>query len=172
MKSTNWITLAALLGTCSFAAAQDEKPARQQRELPEAIVKKYDKDGDGKLSDEERKGMRDEMQAERKKRQEEVLKKFDKDGDGTLNDEEKAAAAADAEAKRKEFLEKYDTDKDGKMSREEMQAARAAGAEIPMMGRGGFGGPGGPGGRRGGGDGEPKGEKPAPAPEAKPEGGQ
>ena len=47
-----------------------------------------DKDGDGKLSDEERAAAHKAMQERREK----CLKEFDADGDGTLNEDERAAA--------------------------------------------------------------------------------
>ncbi|MEO7100549.1 MAG: EF-hand domain-containing protein [Luteolibacter sp.] len=147
MKPTKLITLAALLGTCAFASAQDEakRPERPKRELPAEILKKFDKDGDGKLSEEEFKAMQDERKAENEKRRAEMLKKYDKDGDGKLSDEERATMKAEMEAKRAALLEKYDANKNGKLDPEEIKAARDAGEDIPM-GRG----PGGPGGRRGG----------------------
>ena len=51
------------------------------RQPPAHIIEKFDKDGDGKLSDEERAEIRKEMMA-----------KFDKDGDGKLSPEERKAA--------------------------------------------------------------------------------
>lgn len=153
MKATKLITLGVLIGTCSFAAAQEGTPApdaakppggRQQREIPAEILKKFDKDGDGKISADEAKAMREARQAE-------MLKKYDKDGDGKLSDEERKAMQADMEAKHKALLEKYDANKNGKLDPEEMKAARDAGEEIPMGGRGG-----GPGGKRGGAKDAPK----------------
>ena len=44
----------------------------------EEMIKKFDKDGDGKLNEEERAAVREEM----KGRKDELLKKFDADGDG------------------------------------------------------------------------------------------
>ena len=145
MKATSLIALGALIGTCSFAAAQEEKPKRPdrpQREIPAEVLKKFDTDGDGKLSPDEAKAMREARQAE-------MLKKYDKDGDGKLSDEERKAMQADMEAKRKALLEKYDANKNGKLDPDEMKAARDAGEEIPWGGRG-------PGGKRGGDKGEPE----------------
>ncbi len=53
----------------------------------EAMTKKYDKDGDGTLNEEERTAMRAEMQ-------DAMMKRMDTDGDGTVSEEERAAAAA------------------------------------------------------------------------------
>ena len=49
-----------------------------------AAMKKFDKDGDGKLSEGERAEMRKAMEARRK----EFMAKFDKDGDGTITTKE------------------------------------------------------------------------------------
>jgi len=149
MKATTLITLGALIGTCGFAVAQEAKPKRPdrpQREIPADVLKKFDKDGDGKLSPDEAKTMRETRQAEN-------LKKYDKDGDGKLSDEERKIRQADMEAKRKALLDKYDANKNGKLDPEEMKAARDAGEEIPWAGRG-------PGGQRG--NGGPDAPPPAP----------
>jgi Ca2+-binding EF-hand superfamily protein len=53
------------------------------RQPPAHIIEKFDKDGDGKLSEDERAEIRKEMMA-----------KFDKDGDGKLGPEERKAAMA------------------------------------------------------------------------------
>ena len=74
--------------------------------------KKYDKDGDGKFSNEEKAAARDAWR----------IKRYDKDGDGRLSEEETAAAD---EAK-KNFMTKYDKDGDGKISDEEKKALREA----------------------------------------------
>jgi hypothetical protein len=47
------------------------------------MIAKFDKDGDGKLNDEEREKAKAERQAE-------MIKKFDTDGDGKLSEEERA----------------------------------------------------------------------------------
>lgn len=56
----------------------------------EEVMKKFDKDGDGKLSEDERAEARKAMEARRA----EMIEKFDKDGDGKLNEEERKAAMA------------------------------------------------------------------------------
>jgi Ca2+-binding EF-hand superfamily protein len=94
--------------------------------LPEDVIKKYDKDGDGKLNDEERKAFRED-------RDKEMLAKYDVNKDGKLDDEETKKMRAenppfgrggfgpDAEA-----IKKYDKDADGKLNDEEMKAWRDA----------------------------------------------
>ena len=56
----------------------------------EEVMKKFDKDGDGKLSEDERAEARKAMEARRA----EMIEKFDKDGDGKLNEDERKAAMA------------------------------------------------------------------------------
>ena len=53
-------------------------------------MEKFDKDRDGKLSEDERAEARKAMEARRA----EMIEKFDKDGDGKLNEEERKAAMA------------------------------------------------------------------------------
>jgi EF hand len=156
MKHKTLITTGLLLGASLFASAQDPGPKRPPGgKLPPAILKEFDKDGDGKLSDEERKAMREAMEARMKERRKEMLEKYDADGDGKLSEEEIAKARADRQA---EILKKYDKDGDGKLSEEE----RAA---IPPSERGPGHRGGGPGGRRGpgapDGQGAPGGPPPA-----------
>ncbi|HRT29979.1 MAG TPA: hypothetical protein P5527_09305, partial [Kiritimatiellia bacterium] len=66
----------------------------RMEEFRKAREKQFDKDGDGKLNDEERKAMMEEMQKRRPNagpQFQERMKQFDKDGDGKLNDEERKA---------------------------------------------------------------------------------
>jgi hypothetical protein len=127
------IGTALIFGICTLLAAtvwaEDEKaPAGKRPEgrpgarrpggpggpggeaFREAMLKRFDKDGDGKLSDEERAaamkergaGGRPEGKGGRRPAAgrgpggpggfAELMKKFDKDGDGKLSDDEKAAA--------------------------------------------------------------------------------
>ena len=164
MNTTLSIIALALAGTLAVHA-QDPAPEggkgerRGNRQLPPAVLKEFDKDGDGKLNEEEGKAAREAMQARRAEAEKKRLEKYDTDKDGKLSDEERKTMRADLEAKHKALVEKYDADKDGKLSREEIKAARDAGEEIPeFRPQGGRRGPGGPGGRGGQGGGE----KPAP----------
>jgi hypothetical protein len=143
MKTTLFTTLAALVGTCMIASAQGEKkrPNRPHGPPPE-MVKEFDKDGDGKLSDDERTAMREAMKAKAEERRKEMIKKYDTDGDGKLSKEEREKAGADRKA---EMLKRYDKNGDGELSQEER-------AEMPRPPRR-DGGPGGPGGK-------PPGDKP------------
>lgn len=68
-----------------YAADADNKPATRSKFNREAFIKKYDKNGDGKLDQAER-------DAARKERLAEWIKKYDKNGDGKLDDQERNAA--------------------------------------------------------------------------------
>ena len=145
MKATTLLSIGALIASCTIATAQaperperPERQNRQPRQVPPAMLKEFDKDGDGKLSEDERTAMRTAMQARAEEQRKALLAKYDADGDGKLGPEEAAKARAD---RQKEMLEKFDEDKDGKLSPEELRKARAAGF--------GMGLPGAPGGARG-----------------------
>ena len=60
-------------------------PRGGARQIPKEILEKFDKNGDGKLDEDERK------EAQRARRAE-FLKKYDKDGDGELSEEERKEA--------------------------------------------------------------------------------
>jgi hypothetical protein len=109
-------------------AKRERKPAPQRGNPPnrEAILKKFDKDGDGKLSEEEKSEARKSFGGVRPLRPPaELIKKFDKDGDGKLNEEERAALREEGQKRRKEMVEKFDKDGDGKLNEEERKAAFA-----------------------------------------------
>ena len=86
----------------------------KDRDTPRArLLEKFDKDGDGKLSEDERAAARNE-------RQEQRLEKFDADGDGKLSETEERAARTQRKAR---HLGPFDTDGDGKLSEDERRAA-------------------------------------------------
>ncbi len=91
-----------------------DRPARPSKE---EIIKKFDKDGDGKLSEEEKAEIRKSMA--NRKPPAHIIEKFDKDGDGKLSEEERAEI-------RKEMMAKFDKDGDGKLNPEERKAAMQA----------------------------------------------
>jgi len=94
----------------------------------EEVMKKFDKDGDGKLNEEEKAELRKQM-AERgagRKVPPFIMEKFDKDGDGKLSEDERAEARKAMEARRAEMIEKFDKDGDGKLNEEERKAAMAS----------------------------------------------
>jgi len=102
MKLTLIAALAAIVGLASVSATPEKEERRKHRDQPlghhvkphpdrsfhlkiKEWIEKFDKDGDGKLSTEERKTAGEARKAE-------FLKKWDKDGDGKLNTAEKKAA--------------------------------------------------------------------------------
>ncbi len=96
----------AVIGSVSFAQEEQgqgkgskDKDGRQgQCPSKEQILEKFDIDGDGQLSEDERATMREAGGKKRGGKQgqrpskEEVFEKFDTDGDGELGEEERAAA--------------------------------------------------------------------------------
>ncbi|BCX48468.1 hypothetical protein HAHE_23760 [Haloferula helveola] len=167
-------TLALLVAGSITASAQDgDKPKgpRGDRQLPPQILEKFDKDGDGKLNEEERKAAMEARKGQAEARRKEMLEKYDKDGDGKLSEEEREAVKADMKAKHEALLAKYDADKDGKLSAEERKAAIDAGEKLPpMRGPGGPGGKDRPGAKKPGKDGKPGKDAPK-GPRKRPEGG-
>jgi hypothetical protein len=123
MKTTTLIVIAAAIGLSGAAHAEEGKGPRKAHKLPPEVIAKFDKDGDGKLNEEEHaaaKAARGEMEAGRKK---EMLEKFDADKDGKLNDDEKAAMRG---GMKKKMLEKFDKDGDGELNEEEKAEMRKA----------------------------------------------
>jgi len=143
MKTKPLIIIAASLGIIGSAHAQDEGKG-QHRKLPPEIIARFDKDGDGKLNEEEREaakaGRKEMMEARRK----EMLEKFDTDKDGELSEAEKEAMQA---ARKQMMLEKFDKDGDGELSDDEKAGMRKemgdrpGGPHGPRDGQGRKGGP-------------------------------
>jgi len=75
------VSIATALASTVVAGEGKEKVNADKKA---AFLKEFDKDGDGKLSQEEKTAMHEA-------RKQKMLKEFDKDGDGKLNDEEKKA---------------------------------------------------------------------------------
>jgi Ca2+-binding EF-hand superfamily protein len=128
MKTKQLFIIATSIGLFGVAHAEEGKPQRPERKMPPEMLKKFDKDGDGKLNEEERaaaKAAREEMMKAHKA---EMLKKFDKDGDGKLSAEEEAAMK---EERKKMMMERFDKDKDGVLSDEEKAEMRKAMMDRP-----------------------------------------
>jgi Ca2+-binding EF-hand superfamily protein len=97
-----------------------DRPSREERMA--AFAKQYDKDGDGRLSREERgEGMREEWR-----------KRADTDGDGEVSEEERDALRrqfrermeAEQQRRREDMMKRYDKDGDGELGQEERDAMR------------------------------------------------
>lgn len=121
MKTNTLIVIAAAIGLSGAVHAEEGKGPRPPHKLPPEVIAKFDKDGDGKLNDDEKaeaKAARGEREATRKK---EMLEKFDADKDGKLNDDEKAAMREEV---KKKMLEKFDKDGDGELNEDERAEMR------------------------------------------------
>ena len=97
------------------------------------FMEKYDTDGDGKLSEEERNAMRE---AFRKR----SIEKYDKDGDGKLSEEERRAMRKDrggvwAAATERWRLQHFDLDGDGKLSEAEEAEQKEFQGQFRAMGK-------------------------------------
>ncbi|MFC4993047.1 EF-hand domain-containing protein [Rubritalea tangerina] len=154
MKRALFTSSISIIGIAFALPVMAQGPANGERSRPsrEDLLKRFDADGDGSISEEERRAMR-EARAERAKPgfhgdrergdwrkrsahggrfDKEVMERFDKDGDGKLSDEERKEAR-DAIAKRygsrgdkmqKELLKRFDKDGDGKLSEDERRELR------------------------------------------------
>jgi len=182
MKTTR-LLLTGIVATlaCSMTAyAEGDGPSngdkkgkgkKGNREVPEHVIKKFDKDGDGKLNEEERKAAREARTKMQKEGKAKMLKRFDKDGDGKLSDEERKTARETMQKQRKEMheamLKKFDANGNGEIDKDERDGIREWIREnypdAPMMRHGKKGGRGKKGkkgkkdGKRGG-DGPPAAE--------------
>ena len=120
MKAKTWQVaglITALMGTTMLAGAEKahqggdqdgHKKDGMKHPSREQMMKKYDTDSNGELSEEERAVLRADMEKRRRKQggkrpnREQILKKFDTDGDGELSEEERKAMHEAFEARRKE----------------------------------------------------------------------
>lgn len=87
----------SLTGVLTQAADGEKKPTAPARGERSEAFKKYDKNGDGKLDEEERAALQ-------KERQQEMLKKYDKNGDGKVDETERQALQEDRKKQREEAL--------------------------------------------------------------------
>ncbi len=115
MKKLLSITLGlCVLGLINSRAADEPKSEGKEgrgRKIPEAVLKKYDKNGDGKLDESERAAMHADQ-----------LKKYDKNGDGKLDESERAAMREDM---KKQAKEHKDADKKSAHAEGEKKAEAA-----------------------------------------------
>lgn len=165
MKCSAWVLAMFAAMLFSTALRADDKDGRKpegkgdkgDRDKWEEMLKKFDKDGDGKLNDDEKAnakafmeehwdkekkhGKSDKHDKDEKCDKEggpdhaEILKRFDKNGDGKLDEDEKTAAKAFMEKHRgekgdgggpnPEMLKRFDTNGDGRLDEDEKMAAKA-----------------------------------------------
>jgi len=107
------------------------RTAAKWRQLYQELLKKHDKNGDGRINEDERKPYYEEY------RQRSRIMRWDKDGDGQLSDPERAEMEQkeaewkkrSEESRRKWMLQRWDKDKDGQLGDEEKAAMEAQQAE-------------------------------------------
>jgi hypothetical protein len=144
MKSQTWKITGLILAICgTVAMAQTESdstpPVKKKGQPPnqemkgnrpdrEAILERFDTDGDGTLNEAERQAMHEAMPNRRQRPggpqgqrpgREEILKRFDTDGDGELSESERREMRAERERMRQEHMERFDADGDGELSEAE-----------------------------------------------------
>jgi len=95
MKLKLFTAIAVLAGLVAASGTPEEGKGKKHRGHPaiKQLIEKFDKDGDGKLSAEERKAAGEARKAE-------FLKRFDKDGDGEISAEERKAIAEEFKGRR------------------------------------------------------------------------
>ena len=88
MKLKLFTVIAVLAGLATASGTPEKEEGRKHRDHPgiKKWIEKFDKNGDGKLDEAERKAAGAARKAE-------FLKKFDKDGDGKISAEERKAIA-------------------------------------------------------------------------------
>ena len=133
MKKLLSMFLVFLFPFALFAAV--EKPESEEKKGPGfpsrgEMLKKFDKDQDGKLNEEERANLRKEMSGGKGPLPMLLAQKFDKDGDGELSEEERAAFRKQMVANGRKLpphlMQRFDTDGDGTLSDEERAGAKQA----------------------------------------------
>ena len=118
VKKDQFHALAPAIRTACAAALNEADPSIAEKKAAKDL-KKYDKDGDGKLSDDEKKAMDEAVRLK-------AIKDFDWDGDGKLSDHEKTAMQWAEEGKCDGLLRAIDKDSSGDLSIEEITAGLAA----------------------------------------------
>ena len=126
-----WTFLVMTLLCSAGLHAQDDKAKDdndRRGNWRERMIKQFDKDGDGKLNDEERRAARKHWCKRGQERRQRFMKKYDKNGDGEIDDAEGEQIAKDMLKRFKEhapdrYLERYDKNKDGKVDAEEEKKA-------------------------------------------------
>ena len=119
------------------ASTRAEGPAGGQGDGPadhpgmrHRFLKRFDTDGDHKLSDEERAAAKEAVKGRMEKPCAKMLEKFDTNKDGKLDEAERAAAKEAVKERREKprakMLEKFDANKDGKLDEAERSAAKEA----------------------------------------------
>ena len=143
-KLITLMTTVSMTLALSTSSAQDQVPRQNFQEL----IKRFDRDGDGRLNEQERQVMQQEMQkraspATARPSREDVIKKYDRNGDGRLDARELAAMRSQMARTRdgagnrpsgnnrpggdnRAMIERFDTNKNGRLDPPEQQKMREA----------------------------------------------
>lgn len=134
MSKMCFAAMLAVITVTAGVLAEEKAPAApqgfpQRMNMGSEAIKQFDKDGDGKLNDQERAAMIEARKAMGEKMRAAREKEFDKNGDGKLDDTERAAMMEalkqrhpDAGPKMQELMKRFDKDGDGKLNDEERKA--------------------------------------------------
>ena len=90
--STTILALSLCFGLSAEPEKKGKKGGSEGRPSREEMLKKFDKDGDGKLSEDEKENCA-VMASRGRKLPPHLMEKSDKDGDGKLNEDEKRKPA-------------------------------------------------------------------------------
>jgi hypothetical protein len=118
LKLALMISAPLVAGAATYAAAEGSGPPRQ------ALIQKFDKNGDGVLDDAERADMRAAFAARRAAHRQAMLDKYDANKDGKLDGAERAAMR---EARLTERFQELDKNGDGQISLDEFKSGSAKG---------------------------------------------
>jgi len=129
-KKTVLKTIAAVVACSMCAHAEkgdnDNRPIRKGP--PKELIKKFDKDGDGELNEDEKAAMKTAMKKRHEAAKAKMLELFDANNDGKLCEDEKAAMKDAKNKKRKEIktalLAKFDKNENGKLDQDEREGVR------------------------------------------------
>ena len=97
----------------AYAADADPKLVKPANPPANAAdpLKKYDKNGDGKLDDKEKAELHKDLEAQRKQAMADLLKKYDKNGNGKWDEDERLARQEDLRKEREAQLAKRQSER-------------------------------------------------------------
>jgi hypothetical protein len=106
-------------------SSAESKPMNEQRQAE--LLKRFDKNGDGKLDEAEKTAAKDYNREQHNERankagqnlRKKAVAKYDKNGDGKLDDAERAEIINDPKV-----IKRFDKNNDGKLDESEKEAAR------------------------------------------------
>ena len=112
----------ALFGFSGLTMAKPDGQGHERKggDFRKKMMEKYDTDGDGKLSDDEKDAMKKAYKASHEAFKAEMIKEYDNDGDGELSDDERKEAR---ESEKQNVLDMFDKDGNGELNGAEREKA-------------------------------------------------